>query len=119
MLADWAASGEPFGLPPFHSIKPSHFRPAFDESLKAHLDEISAIASNKEPPTFLNTAVALDRAGKVSTDIMNLFSNLCSSDTRCVSMMVVAWYCGICLHAKGPCLRGAGMAACGETCGKP
>ena len=80
LLADWAAN--PFGLPPFAQIKPEHFRPAFDESLKAHLDEIGAIAKNPDPPTFANTALALDRAGKVSTDIMNLFSNLCSSDTR-------------------------------------
>ena len=79
-LVDWAAN--PFGLPPFAQINPEHFRPAFTEYLKAHLDEVGAIARNPEPPAFANTAVALDRAGKASTDIMNLFSSLCSSDAK-------------------------------------
>ena len=81
LLADWAAA-EPFGLPPFAAIRPEHFRPAFDTALAAHLEEIRAIAGNAEPPSFANTALALDRVGELSTRIGNLFSNLCSSDTR-------------------------------------
>ena len=81
LLADWAAA-EPFGLPPFAAIRPEHFRPAFDTALAAHLEEIRAIAEDAEPPSFTNTALALDRVGELSTRIGNLFGNLCSSDTR-------------------------------------
>lgn len=60
LIADWAAT-EPFGLPPFSQIKPEHFRPAFDRALADNLDEVRLIAERAEPPSFDNTALALDR----------------------------------------------------------
>lgn len=81
LLSDWDAN-QPFGLPPFSAIGPEHFRPAFDTALAKNLAEIGAIASNPEPATFANTAVAVDRSGALLTRVSHLFSNLCSSNTR-------------------------------------
>jgi len=80
LLQDWDAS-EPFGLPPFASVAPSQFRPAFDAALEEQLAEVAAIAGSGEAPAFDNVALALDRSGALLTRVSNLFSNLCSSNT--------------------------------------
>ncbi len=80
LLADWSSS-EPYGLPPFSRVTPELFKPAFEHAMHAHLEQLHAIASSSEPPTFENTVAALDRAGEQLNSISNLFSNLCSSAT--------------------------------------
>eukprot|EP00192_Tetraselmis_astigmatica_P006864 CAMPEP_0117675278 /NCGR_PEP_ID=MMETSP0804-20121206/15517_1 /TAXON_ID=1074897 /ORGANISM="Tetraselmis astigmatica, Strain CCMP880" /LENGTH=757 /DNA_ID=CAMNT_0005484265 /DNA_START=186 /DNA_END=2459 /DNA_ORIENTATION=- len=80
LLSDWDAS-EPYGLPPFSKVSPTHFRPAFDVALGEHLAEVASIAACEESPTFDNTALAFDRCGTLLTRISSLFSNLCSSNT--------------------------------------
>ena len=78
LLAEWKT---PYGLPPFAGIRPEHFKPAFDIALKAHRDEIDAIADNPEAPTFENTVAAFDRSGRDYVRLEAAFYNLASSET--------------------------------------
>ena len=54
----------PFGAPPFSRIKPEHFVPAYERAFAEHEAEIATIAGQKEPPTFDNTIIALENAGR-------------------------------------------------------
>jgi hypothetical protein len=69
VLADWSST---FGLPPFASIEPEHFRPAFDVALAAHRSEVRAIATNTQAATFDNTIAALDKAGSLKNKVRAL-----------------------------------------------
>ena len=77
LLEEWNTE---FGVPPFDKIRPEHFEPAFEEAMKAHNEEIVAIVSSTEEPTFENVILALDNAGMKLTDIALLFGMLSSSD---------------------------------------
>ena len=68
LLAPW--TGE-YGLPPFAAVHAEHFAPAFDAAMRAHLEEIDAIAGAAEPPSFANTVGALDRTSDVAVDAYN------------------------------------------------
>lgn len=80
----------PHGLPPFASINPSHFEPAFYEAAEIHLNEIKTIVENQSEPTFDNTVAAYDNAGKLLTQVakvaQNLFSSNCPPDLQEVQM---------------------------------
>jgi peptidyl-dipeptidase Dcp len=78
LLAPWTGC---FGLPPFGEIRADHFAPAFDVALAAHRAEIEAIATRAEPPSFDNTAAALDASGRQLARIEALFRNLTASHT--------------------------------------
>ena len=56
----------PFGTPPFSRIKPEHFVPAYERAFAEHEAEIATIAGQEEPPTFDNTIIALENAGRAS-----------------------------------------------------
>lgn len=71
----------PFGLPPFATIRPEHFRPAFDAALSAHRAEIDAIAANRAAATFENTIVALEKSGRGLDRVANLFFVLTGAHT--------------------------------------
>jgi peptidyl-dipeptidase Dcp len=71
----------PFELPPFDRIRTEHFAPAFEAAMAEHSAEVTAIAGNREAPTFDNTVAALDRGGRQLTRIAQVFFNLTSSDT--------------------------------------
>ena len=77
LLQSW--SSQPFHLPPFHLIKPSHFKQAFTEAMNEHLIDLQTIVNNDSPPTFENTIVAFDRAGSLLSKVSAVFSNMCSS----------------------------------------
>jgi len=47
-----------FDYPPFSKIENTHFKPAFEASLKEARTEINTIVDNTETPTFLNTIVS-------------------------------------------------------------
>lgn len=78
LLAPWSG---PFGLPPFATIAPEHFRPAFDRALAAHRAEIEAIAAGAQPPDFENTIVALELSGRDLERVANIFFVLAGADT--------------------------------------
>ncbi|MEZ6098944.1 MAG: M3 family metallopeptidase [Pirellulaceae bacterium] len=62
LLRPW--SGPYGGVPPWNRVRIEEFLPAFEAAITAALEEINAIAQNAEPPTFDNTLVALETAGR-------------------------------------------------------
>ncbi len=71
MLAQW--TGPYGGELPFDKVKVAAFKPALEEAMRQNLAEIDAIANDPAPPTFDNTIVALERAGKPMARIMTLY----------------------------------------------
>jgi len=72
----------PFGVPPFGRIKPEHFMPAYERAFAEHEAEIAAIAGQKEPPSFDNTIVALENAGRALQRVDDIFGQLVSADSN-------------------------------------
>lgn len=68
--------------PDFTKIKTEHFRPAFEEGMRLHTEEIEAISNNPEAPTFENTLVALEKSGQVLSRVSSVFFALSSADTN-------------------------------------
>ncbi len=77
-----SASTLPYHLPPFDRIKDTDYEPAFDQGMAEHLQEIDAIADNPAPPTFDNTILALERAGRALERVDLVFSNLAGANTN-------------------------------------
>jgi peptidyl-dipeptidase Dcp len=71
----------PHQTPPFGLIKHEHYEPAFRAAIKEGLDEVDAIASNQEAPTFVNTIEALEFSGMRLNLISDIFFNLLSAET--------------------------------------
>ncbi|NEW80565.1 MAG: M3 family metallopeptidase [Gelidibacter sp.] len=76
-----AVFNSPFSTAPFSKIKNAHFKPAFIESIKLAKEEIDAITSNNEAPTFENTMEALEFGGEKLDRISSIFFNLNSAET--------------------------------------
>jgi peptidyl-dipeptidase Dcp len=76
---DWSG---PFGVPPLARIAPEHFRPAFDRAFAEHDAEIAAIAGTAERPTFDNTIVALELAGRLLARVGDVFGVLTGAHTN-------------------------------------
>src|ERR1700754_2139859 len=79
LLSTWTT---PQGAPPFADIAPAHFRPAFERAFAAHDNEITAITSNPDAPTFDNTIVALERAGGLLDRVSSVFHALTGAHTN-------------------------------------
>ena len=77
LLGEWSSDKH---IPPFDKIRTEHYEPAFEAAMQMHNDEIAAIVSSEEEPTFDNVILALDRAGIKLMDIYNVFGMLSSSD---------------------------------------
>ncbi len=72
----------PFGAPPFSRIKPGHFLPAYERAFAEHEAEIAAIAAQPAPPTFDNTIVALENAGRALQRVDDVFGQLVGTDSN-------------------------------------
>jgi peptidyl-dipeptidase Dcp len=70
----------PFGLPPFADIEDVHYAEAVEAGLAEHLAEIEAIAANPEPPSFENTALAMERSGRLLERAAAAFFTVVSAD---------------------------------------
>ncbi|MBM1171211.1 M3 family metallopeptidase [Microvirga arabica] len=79
LLTPWTT---PFGLPPFESIAPEHYRTAFDTALAEQQTQIAAIAESTDAPTFANTIEALERSGRTLKTVGGVFFNLAGSHTN-------------------------------------
>ena len=79
LLEDWTT---PFGVPPFDAIKLEHYEPAFQQAMKRHEQEVRAIYVKRSAPTFDNTIAALDRSGKLLSQVRNVFFPMMSSMTN-------------------------------------
>lgn len=72
----------PFETPPFDKIKTEHYEPAFKEGIGQLDKEVIGIANTAEPPTFKNTIVALERAGKLLNNVSSTFFNVLSAEAN-------------------------------------
>ena len=75
-------SSLPLQYPPFDRIADAHFTPAFEEGMRVHLREAEAIAANPAAPSFDNTVVALERAGRLLERVKATFTNLHTANTN-------------------------------------
>ena len=71
----------PFQVPPFDKIHDAHYLPAFREGMKQQREEIDAITSNPEAPTFANTIEALEKSGQLLDRVRYIFINLQEANT--------------------------------------
>ena len=78
-LKEWKT---PYGTPPFSEINDDHFMPATKAGILDLRAEIDAIANSDDAPTFENTIVALDMAGKQLSKVSSTFGNITSTDTN-------------------------------------
>ncbi|MFT4738929.1 MAG: peptidyl-dipeptidase Dcp, partial [Paraglaciecola sp.] len=72
----------PFGIPPFKKINNAHYQPAFVDGMSQQINEVDAIATNPEAPTFENTIAAFEKSGELLTKVSKVFFNLASADTN-------------------------------------
>ena len=72
---------KPFDLAPFSKVKNEDYLPAFEELINKTKEEIDAITSNSEAPTFENTIEALEYAGEQLDRVSSLFFNINSAET--------------------------------------
>ncbi len=71
----------PYGAPEFDKIKNEHYMPAFEQGIKEGKADIDAIVANQDAPTFENTIVALEHAGRTLSKVEGIFFNLLEADT--------------------------------------
>lgn len=69
----------PYGTPPFDQIKAAHFLPAIKDGIQQQQEEIKAIVSATQAPTFENTVVALENSGRMLHRANLILSNMCSA----------------------------------------
>ena len=71
LLAKWTG---PFqGVPAFDKVSIAGLKAALEEGMALNLAEIEAIANNPDAPTFENTIVEMERAGKVLRRIFSYY----------------------------------------------
>lgn len=71
LLADW--TGPAGGVPPWDKVRPELFPQAFQTTLAERTAEYRKIADNPAKPTFANTIVPIQLAGKRYGQVMTLF----------------------------------------------
>jgi hypothetical protein len=77
LLQQW--SGPHGGVPPWDRLEPALFPGAFEEAIALRAAEIRAIAENPAAPTFANTFVPLQNAGRALSRTNVLFSVMTSN----------------------------------------
>jgi peptidyl-dipeptidase Dcp len=79
LLSAWQT---PHQTPPFDTIKPEHFLPAFEQAFADHSAEIAAISHDPGAPDFANTITALERSGKLLSKVSAVFYDLVSAHSN-------------------------------------
>ena len=69
----------PYGLPPFAEIQDAHYADAVEAGLAEHLAEIQAIVADPQAPSFENTALAMERSGRLLDRAAAAFFTLVSA----------------------------------------
>ncbi|MDE2481131.1 MAG: M3 family metallopeptidase [bacterium] len=72
----------PFGAPPFNQIRDSDYQPAIDAAMARERTQIAAIANDASAPTFDNTIVALEKAGRQLNYVTATFFNVAQANTN-------------------------------------
>lgn len=68
--------------PAFSQITNDHFKPAFEKLIERAKQEVDSIANQSEKPSFHNTLVQLEAAGKELDRVSSIFFNLNSAETN-------------------------------------
>jgi len=71
LLAKW--TGKYGGVPPFDRVQVSLFKPALEAGMAEQLAEVDKIARDPAAPTFENTIVAMERAGRTLDRVTTLY----------------------------------------------
>ena len=71
----------PYGAPPFDRIEVAHFKPAFEQGMSLHAEEIAQIVASDEEPTFENVILAYDNSGQMLNRVSAVFGLLEAADT--------------------------------------
>ena len=71
-----------YQAPMFDKIKNSDFLPAFEEGMRQQLEQVDAIAHNKDKPTFENTLVALEKSDELLMRVKWVFQAMTSANTN-------------------------------------
>lgn len=79
LLSPWDT---PFEIAPFDRISDEDFAPALEHALKAHRDEIAAIARADTAPDFANTVEALEAAGRDLDKVLSVFFTVAGADSN-------------------------------------
>ena len=72
----------PLHYPRFDQFHDADFQPAFEQAMAEHRKEIEAIAANPAKPTFDNTIVAMERAGRALNRVQTIFFSLNGANTN-------------------------------------
>lgn len=72
----------PYQAVPFDKIHDNDFKPALEEGMKQHLQEIEKIANNTELPTFGNTLEAMEKSGLLLGRVNRVFGLLTGANTN-------------------------------------
>ncbi len=71
-----------FQAPVFDKLKDSDYEPAIEAGMKKQLEEVRVISENKEPATFENTIVAMEKSGVDLARASKIFFGLTGSATN-------------------------------------
>ena len=74
--------GTPNEIPPFETFTMAQYKEAMLKGMEAQKAEIQAIIDNTEEPSFENTIVAMDQAGKLLSKVTGVFFSLSESDSN-------------------------------------
>lgn len=70
----------PYGVPPFANIRNGHYMPAIKKGILELRAEIAEIAGNPDTPTFENTILAMETAGKTLDRVASTFGNITGTE---------------------------------------
>jgi peptidyl-dipeptidase Dcp len=98
----------PLQYPPFDRLRDTHFQPAIERGMAERLAEIEAIANNPAAPSFDNTIVAMERAGRLLSRASVAFFGLNAANTnpqlqqigRTLAPLRAAHFDAVLLHPK-------------------
>ena len=71
LLGEWA--GPYGGVPPFDKVQVALFKPALESAMNENLAEIDKVAKQTTAPTFDNTIVALEKAGRTFDRVTTIY----------------------------------------------
>ena len=71
----------PYGLPDFTRLETAHYRDAIEVGMQEQRRELQAILDEPAEPSFENTVLALEKAGRTLRRALRVFHNLVASDS--------------------------------------
>ena len=76
-LTEWDT---PYGIPPFDEIQIDDYIPAIKAGIAQQQQEIDAITSNPEAPTFDNTIAPYEESGEILSKVAGVLYNITETD---------------------------------------